>query len=294
MKLTHTVLALALLLISLPALAELPESKTDDKTFLWRMQRGGATVYLLGSVHAMKEDAYPLPSAMETAFDSVEKLVFEIDLDDLGSAAIQMLAAGTLDGEDTLEEIVGPATWTRLMVHVEKTSFPEGMFQRMKPWMAAVTITALAMTDAGYLPSAGIDTYFSRRAEEAGKERIALETVEFQVSLFADLTAEQSLAFLRYTLVDLETVIPELDELSAHWRAGNVAAVEALMAEGFDEFPELLDTMVTDRNRTWIAPIEELLAGESDAMVVVGALHLVGEEGVVNLLRKKGYTVEQK
>jgi len=117
--------------------------------------------------------------------------------------------------------------------------------------------------------------------------------VEFQVGLFADLTAEQSLAFLRYTLVDLETVVPELDKLLAHWRAGNVAAVEALMGEGFDDFPELLDKMVTDRNRAWMSPIEELLAGDSDAMVVVGALHLVGEDGIVNLLRKKGYTVER-
>jgi uncharacterized protein YbaP (TraB family) len=289
----RVLLTLALLLLALPVPAVAESGADQATTFLWRVHGDNATVYLLGSVHAMREDSYPLPPAMETAFDSVEKLVFEVDLDDLGSAAIQMLAAGTLDGEETLEEIVGPASWTRLMIHVEKTSFPSGMFQRMKPWMAAVTITALAMTEAGYLPSAGIDAYFSRRAEETGKERIALETVEFQVGLFAGLTAEQSLAFLRYTLVDLETVIPELDELLEHWRAGEVAAVEALMAEGFDEFPELLDTMVTDRNRTWMAPIEGLLAGDSDAMVVVGALHLVGEEGVVNLLRKKGYTVER-
>ena len=287
------VLMSAMLLLALPVSAS-PEPVVDEATtFMWRVQQEGATVYLLGSVHAMKEDAYPLPPAMETAFDSVEKLVFEVDLDDLGSAAIQMLAAGTLDGEETLEEIVGPATWTKLMIHVEKTSFPAGMFQRMKPWMAAVTITALAMSEAGYLPSAGVDAYFSRRAEEAGKERIALETVECQVGLFADLTAEQSLAFLRYSLIDLETVLPELDELSANWRAGKVAAVEALMAEGFDEFPELLDKMVIDRNRAWMLPIEELLAGESDAMVVVGALHLVGEEGLINLLRNRGYTVER-
>jgi uncharacterized protein YbaP (TraB family) len=163
----------------------------------------------------------------------------------------------------------------------------------MKPWMAAVTITALTLTEAGYLPSAGVDAYFSRRAEEAGKERIALETAEFQVGLFADLTLEQSLAFLRYTLADLETVIPELDELSAHWRAGRMEAVEVLMAEGFDEYPELLEKMVTDRNWAWMPLIEGLLAGDSDAMVVVGALHLVGEEGLINLLRKRGYTVDR-
>ena len=289
----RVILVLALLLLALPVLAA-PEPVADqDTTFMWRVQGRGATVYLLGSVHAMREDSYPLPTAMETAFESVEKVVFEVDLDDLNSAAIQMLAAGTLDGEGLLEEIVGPAIWAELVVQVETTGFPAAMFQRMKPWMAAVTITALAMTEAGYLPSAGVDAYFSRRAEEAGKERIALETAEFQVGLFADLTPEQSLAFLRYTLADLETVIPDLDELSANWRAGRVEAVEALMAEGFDEFPELLEKMVTDRNRAWMPPIVELLAGDSDAMVVVGALHLVGEEGLVNLLRKRGYTVDR-
>jgi len=293
MKLTHAVLALAITLLASPVLADSPASEGADKTFMWRVQGDGATVYLLGSVHVMREDSYPLPTAMEAAFDSVEKVVFEIDLDELDGAALQMLAAGTLDGERTLEEIVGPATWAELLVPIEKTGFPAAMFRRMKPWMAAVTITALALTEAGYLPSAGVDAYFSRRAEEAGKERIALETVEFQVSLFADLTAEQSLAFLRYTLADLETVIPELGELSAHWRAGRMEAVEVLMAEGFDDYPELLEKMVTNRNRAWMPLIEGLLAGDSDAMVVVGALHLVGEDGLVNLLRKRGYTVDR-
>ena len=289
----RVVLALAIALLTPPVLADSPASEGADKTFMWRVGGDNATVYLLGSVHAMKKDSYPLPSVIETAFDSVDTVVFEVDLDDLDSAAIQMLAAGTLDGEETLEAVVGPATWPALMVQVERTVLPAAMFRRMKPWMVALTITALAMTDAGYQPSAGVDAYFSRRADESGKERIALETVEFQVSLFADLTAEQSLAFLRYTLVDLKTVIPELDELSAHWRAGRVEAVEALMAEGFDEFPELLEKMVTDRNLAWMPPIEGLLAGDSDTMVVVGSLHLVGEDGLVNLLRKRGYTVER-
>jgi len=293
MNLRYRTLLLAVLLVTSPVLADSPTGEGADMTFMWRAQRGGATVYLLGSVHAMKEDSYPLPAVMETAFESVGKVVFEIDLEDLSSAAVQMLAAGTLDGEQTLEEVVEPAIWTELSIRIEKTGIPEAMFQRMKPWMAAVTITALAMTDAGYLQSAGVDAYFSSRTEEAGKERLALETVEFQVGLFADLTPEQSLAFLRYTLADLETVIPELDELSENWRAGRVPAVEALMAEGFDEFPELFEKLVTDRNRAWMPPIEELLAGNADAMVVVGALHLVGEEGLVNLLRKKGYTVER-
>jgi len=284
-----------LLAASVVLAASLPFAAEPDPgaPFMWRVRGGGATVYLLGSVHAMRQDSYPLPSLIENAFGSVEKVVFEIDLDELDAAALQMLAAGTLEGGRTLEEIVGPEMWNQLGAEVEKTGLPMAMFRGMKPWMAALTITALAMTDAGYLPSNGVDVHLFERAKEAGKERIALETVEFQVGLFADLTPEQSLAFLRYTLADLETVIPELDRLSADWRAGRVTAVEALLSEGFEGFPELYAKMVGDRNRAWMPMIEELLAGDADVMVVVVALHLVGEDGLVSLLRKKGYTVER-
>ncbi len=288
----RVILALAMLVLA-PVLVAAESGADQAKTFLWRVRGDNATVYLLGSVHYMKEDSYPLPAAMETAFDSVEKVAFEIDLDDMDSGALEMLAAGTLDGGQTLEEIVGPETWAELMIQVETTGIPTAIFKRMKPWMAAEIIATLAMNEAGYLPSAGVDAYFSRHAEEAGKERMALETVEFQIGLFADLTAEHSLAFLRYTLADLDTIIPELDKLLANWRAGRVEAVEALMVESFDGFPVLFEKLVTDRNLAWMPLIEGLLAGDSDAMVVVGALHLVGEEGLINLLRKRGYTVDR-
>ena len=220
-------------------------------------------------------------------------MVFEIDSDEMTAAAFQMLSAGTLSGGRTLASVIGPATWADFSARMRESGFDPAMCSSMKPWMAALTLTAFEMTSAGYLPSAGIDSYFSRRAEEAGKERMALETVAFQVSLFADLTEEQSLAFLTYTLADLETLIPELDQLSAYWRAGDVAPIEAYLLEGFEEFPDLFAKLVTNRNRAWLESIEEMLAGDSDAMVVAGAMHLVGEGGLVDLLRQGGHTVEQ-
>lgn len=294
MKLVRSVLALVFLLISMPAFAGTFNIGPSEKTFMWKVEKGGTTLYLLGSIHALKEDAYPLPSAIETAFDEAEVAVFEIDLDDMTKAAIKMMSAGTLEKGQKLEEVVGPETWSAFETHVEGLGFDAALYQGMKPWMAALTVAAFELTKHGYLATSGLDTHFSQRAVETGKKRLALETAEFQVSLFGDLSPEDSLAFLRYTLVDLDAMIPEMDALYRDWRIGNVNAVEQALLEGFAEFPDLAEKMVTDRNHAWMPLIEDLLAGDRDAIVVAGSAHLVGEQGVVNLLRAKGYTVEQQ
>ena len=286
-------LVLAVVVVATPLIVAAETGTEPGKTFMWRVERGGTTVYLLGSIHAMKEDSYPLPSIIEQAFAESEIVVFEVDADEMPAAAIQMLSAGTLAGGRTLESVVGPATWAKFSDRMREAGFDPKMCVSMKPWMAALTLTAFEMTSAGYLPSAGIDAYFSDRAKDAGKERMALETVDFQVGLFADLTDQQSLAFLTYTLLDLESLVPELDRLSAYWRDGDVAPIEEYLLDGLEEFPDLFAKLVTVRNRSWLASIEEMLAGDRDAMVVVGAMHLVGEGGLVQLLRERGHTVEQ-
>jgi len=294
MKQVFKAVALFVLLLSLPAFAGTFNIGPSEKTFMWKVEKSGTTLYLLGSIHALKEDAYPLPSAIEAAFDEAEIAVFEINLDDMTKAAIKMISAGTLEQGQKLEEIVGPETWSEFETHVGGLGFDAALYQGMKPWMAALTVAAFELTKHGYLATAGLDTYFSQRAVETAKERLALETAEFQVSLFADLSPEHSLAFLRYTLEDLDAMIPEMNGLYRDWRVGKVEAVEEALLEGFEEFPDLSKKMISDRNHAWMSQIEELLAGDRDTIVVVGSAHLVGEEGVVNLLRAKGYTVEQQ
>ena len=294
MKLIRMVMTLVALLLVLPALAMAGGGDEGGKTFMWKAECGGTAVYLLGSVHALKEDAYPLPPVIEAAFEAAEVVVFEVDLDEMSAAAIKMMVVGSLEQGRTLEGTVGPDTWAKFTARVREWGYQPEAFQGMKPWMAALTLTAFELTKHGYLATAGLDTYLSKRAEEAGKERQALETAEFQVGLFAGLTPEESLAFLNYTLEDLEVVIPEMEQLYLDWRAGRVEPVEEMLLEGFDEFPEIFQRIDVDRNRLWLPRVEELLAGDRDAMVVVGSLHLVGEQGLVALLRQQGYTVTQQ
>ncbi len=284
---TYTLLAVLL------AAAGLPAADGQGSVFMWRVQRGETTVHLLGSIHAMKPESYPLPPAIEVAFAAAEVVVFEVDLDEMNGAAFRMLAAGSLEGGRTLEQEIGPELWGRLAATVQGTGLAPAALQFMKPWMAALSVAGLELARAGYQPSAGLDLHLSRRASDDGKERRALETVEEQLGLFTGLSAEESVAFLRSTLDELETMVPLLDEVAASWRVGDVAPVENLLGSEFAELPALREKMVAARNRAWLERIEALLAGDRDALVVVGALHLVGPEGLVALLRGRGYTVSQ-
>jgi uncharacterized protein YbaP (TraB family) len=264
-----------------------------DRSFLWRVESPSTTVYLLGSVHLMQADAYPLSPAIEDAFDGARVLVFEVDLDQLTGAALKLLAAGSLPEDQHLRDVVPDQIWELVESRLVELGMDVAGVQGMRPWLLAVSITSSELARAGYAGTAGVDLHFFERAKADGKRTIALESIDDQVGFFAGLSPEEDAAFLRYTLDELDTIIPMVDELMANWRSGNVAEVEALLIDAYREFADLFRRLVSDRNRNWLPQIEELLAGDEPAMVVVGALHLVGEQGLLELLRQRGYRVEQ-
>jgi uncharacterized protein YbaP (TraB family) len=272
------------------------EAAADDQTgrsFLWRAHRGERSVYLLGSIHFMKSDAYPLSPAIERAYDAAGLVVFETDIEGLTRAAASLMAVGTLEGGTTLEDVISEELHTDVEERLEGLGMSIDAFGKMRPWMLALSLTSMELARAGYLGSEGIDAHFSARAERDGKTRRGLESIEEQVSLFAGLSAEDGEQFLRYTLGDLDSVIPLVDDLVRAWKRGDSDRLEELLVEGFDEYGAIFDRFVVRRNHRWMETVEELFRGESDAMVVVGALHLVGDEGLIGLLRAKGYEVEQ-
>jgi len=279
-------------LITLSSIACAADEK-GAKSFLWRATSGDRTVNLLGSIHFMKAGAYPLSPAIETAFEDAGVVVFETDIDQMGTAAVSMLAAGTLEGEETLKDVVSKGTFQEVSRRLDDLGMGIGAFTKMKPWMAAMALTSYELMNAGYLGSEGIDSYFSSRATADGKPQRGLETIEFQISLFVDMSAEESVEFLQYTLTDLDTMIPLVDEIVVAWKRGDSARIEDLLLEGFSDHEVLFDRLVTQRNLRWLPLIEELFRGDVDAMVVVGSLHLVGEQGLIELLKAKGYEVEQ-
>ena len=262
---------------------------------LWRVRSPTTTMYLVGSVHLLRPEAYPLAEEIETAFEVSSVAVFEVDLGAEGTAAAAFgaLAAGMLPEGTLLREVVFAETWKLAERRATEIGLDFAGMQGMRPWMVATTLALTELQGAGYSPTDGVDRYFYRRARDGGKTVQGLETIEFQLSLLAGLSKEQDEAFLLQTVRELDTVIPMVDELVEHWRNGRVEEVGALLVEGFLQFPELFKTMVSDRNARWLPRLEKLLAGTEPSFVVVGALHLVGDDGVIEMLRSRGYTVEQ-
>jgi hypothetical protein len=263
------------------------------RSFLWRAVLGDRSIYFLGSIHFMKGDAYPLSTAIENAYATSELVVFETDIEGLSRAATSLMAAGTFEGETTLADVISEELHADVAGRLEGVGMSIDGFERTRPWMLALSLTSMELMRAGYLGSEGIDAHFSARAKKDGKDRRGLESIEYQVSLFAELSNEDGESFLRYTLEDLDSVIPLVDDLVSAWKRGDAGRIEELLVEGFNEYEAVFNRFVVQRNHQWMTVVEELFRGKTDAMVVVGALHLVGEQGLVELLRAKGYEVEQ-
>lgn len=264
-----------------------------DRVFMWRVRSDTATVHLLGSIHAARPTLYPLDPAIQAAVDAARVVAFETDLGDLPSAAGEMLAAGTLEPGTRLPDLLSPETMAALEARLRASGLPVAGFDTMRPWLVALTLTSAELVRAGYGLESGIDQHLWRRAEDADVPRLALEPISDQIALFAELTPAESEAFLAMTLADLERLGPMLDELTERWQAGDAAHAADLLAESFEPFPRLYEAVVVERNRSWMPTIEELLAGRRDALVVVGALHLVGDHGLVEMLRDRGHDVRQ-
>ena len=278
-------------------LAAASAAQPADKHFLWSVRDAkGAEVYLLGSLHVLTPDFYPLSPAIEQAFDSSKVLVEEIDLDEAASPAAMLSLVGKAmytDGR-TLEQSVSAPTFADVQRRAEKAKLPLMVLQRMKPWMAAVALTVPMLQAAGFDAGLGIDKHFFDKAKTAGIERRALETMAYQLDRFDQLSPALQEAMLKATLADLDTQVANVRVIAEAWATGDTAAIERLLLADMFESPELHERLLVERNRNWIAHIDACLQQNAGCFVVVGAAHLVGPQGVPALLAQKGYAVTQR
>ena len=272
-------------------------AQTTRKHFLWKVDGpNGSVAFLLGSIHALTPDFYPLSPEIEKAFVASRTLVEEVDLDELSDPAQMMnaLAKAMLTEGRTLDQLIAPGTYADVKRRAEKAGLPLPAIQRMKPWLVALTLMAPTLEAAGFRPEFGVDRHFFDRARASGHKRIALETLAYQIDRFDQLSPALQEAMLKTTLDDLDTQIENVGELARVWAAGDVRGMEVLLLGAFLESPELYDRLLVERNRNWIPTVDSCLEQNQGCFIVVGAAHLVGPHGVPTLLEKKGYRVTQQ
>ena len=261
---------------------------------LWSLKGKSNTVHLLGSVHFLSETEQ-LPKALDDAYRGADVLLMEIDMDDLDPMEAQRitLELGMLPTGDSLEQQLGPQAWSMMVARAQELGIAPDILNRFQPWLAAMTLVQLQLMKMGLAPTAGVEQRFTARAVADKKPIHGLETVREQLSMLAGLPSKQQREFLLYSIEDAERMTQEVDALLSAWRRGDSEALAQLLAEGLEQYPDLYRPLTTERNRRWLGQVEALLDDREDYLVVVGTLHLVGKDSLIELLEAKGHRVVQ-
>ena len=266
-----------------------------DKTSVWKVSSDKGTVYLLGSIHMLTENDFPLPAAMTNAFAKSEVVVFEVDPDSLQSASVQMyILQNAMCGEGkTLRSELGDSVYALAAARAESLGVDLGPLAGFKPWFAALALTLAETQRLGFDPMLGVEMRFAKLAKDSGKTIESLETAQYQLGLFIDLSAGEQRDFLLHTLSQLSDIEGELTRIVAAWKAGSLEDLDRTLNKSYEDFPSIYERLVGRRNRQWVERIDALLESGKIHAVIVGVGHMPGREGLVELLSKKGYTVEQ-
>lgn len=265
---------------------------------LWKVSDGDNHVYLLGSFHALKPSDYPVAPAVDAAFADAELLAFEISPQEMHSPELpgKMMAAARLPAGQTLQQSLSEKSWSQLRQYTDRYGLPLEQYQRFEPWFISLLISLTEMRQLGYDSQQGLDQQLMARAAEAGKPSIGLETGDQQIAALDSMTPLEQQQALAEALDEASEFRVRIEKLHAAWRRGDEKALYDDMAADFrKEFPQLYRRVNVDRNQAWLPRIRQLLDGrkDEDALVVVGSLHLLGEDGLVAQLKAKGYRVER-
>ena len=266
-----------------------------QKNFLWRVRSKTTTVYLLGSLHFFKKEFYPLNKKIEEAFDQSRVLAVEANIVEKGNIDLQKIGEKAFYPEsDGLEKHVSAEAYDLVKKEAMKLGLPLDLLNRQRPWMLALTLEAIAIVKLGFDPRYGIDVHFLSKA--AGRRIVELEGLDYQINLLSALSDEEQESVLLMTLKGLQRYPEEADQLMQAWLSGDARGMDSIVTKditGAPRMSSIYDKLFSERNRNMVSKIEEFLNVEGTYFVVVGAGHLAGQKGMIEILREKGYLIDQ-
>jgi hypothetical protein len=249
----------------------------------------------MGSVHLLREEHFPLNRALEDAFTSAEVVVVETDESKTSQEQMgEMLRAkGVYEDGQTLEGNVSRETFDMVMSRASDIPDTFEDLNRIKPWLLTLMFAGIEGSKRGLEGAKGVDKYFLAKAKNVGKDVVALETVEEQLDFLAGVPAKLQQLDLVNALTSEQKGESKLEEIVNSWHSGNVSALEVLLLEYGQKYPDANEAIITKRNLNWRPHIESYMQSPRIHLVIVGAAHLVGEHGILQWLRQSGYSIEQ-
>lgn len=262
---------------------------------IWAVEKDGRTSWLVGSLHLLTADAYPLPPSMLEAFAAADTLIEEADPGELTSPEVtaQLMAKAFYPPGRSLQTELSPEAWRRVVDRAAKAGLPSAALDRMKPWMIAITLASLDLQRGGFDPALGIDKHFLDRARQVRKPVRMLEGALEQLSMLERLSPQMQEALVREALDGAETELSQMTRIAAAWKAGDLSVIERLLVDTVKDSPAIYQALIVERNRRWMPALTGCFA-TARCFVVVGAAHLAGPDGLVAALAAQGYRVRQQ
>ena len=270
-------------------------STADEPAMLWVAQGNQNSVYLLGSIHLLRPEDHPLPSNIELVYNDADVLVMELDMDDLDyvNVMVAFRELGVLEGETRLEDLLGEELHAQAQAAAEATEIPLDLLSQSEPWLAAMTVQEMLAMRVGFSGEFGVEQYLTEKALADGKPILGLETVSEQLGFLDGLPMLAQSEWLVHSLVDGLRIEMLVDQLVEAWRGGDIDYLERELLHEAKMSPELHDALLVQRNLNWIDRIVAYLDDDQNYLIVVGAAHLVGDDGVIKLLSERDVSVSQ-
>lgn len=270
-------------------------SSAIAESFVWKISKGSNQLFLGGTIHLLSKQDYPLPLEFELAYQQSQLLVFEIEPDLVNSSVAQQkfLEYALYTDGTTLSDVLDKPTYQSLNDYFDTRGLSIDGFKTMKPGMLSVVLTVLELQRLG-LAGQGVDEFFSEKSKKDNKEQLALETIDDQFRALTSLAAGNENDVIRYSIDEAKRISSVMQKIKSAWRKGDKQAlINVTLKPWLNRFPSLYDALLVQRNNRWLPQIESLLTTVEVEYVLVGALHLVGDDGLLTLLHDKGYKIER-
>jgi len=289
-------------LLASPAGSAAPSSQGNSDTgqehqhLLWRVtSQQGSTAYVLGSMHMGTKDL-SLDNCVRRIFQESKVLVTEVDMDKLLNplTALSMLGRMMLPEGKTLDQVISPVTYAELTRYAQGLGLSMENLRKMKPWAVCTTLGTTKLKQSGFSEKDGIDYQVLLAAKEMQKTHKGLEAINDQIDILDRMSPAEQEKMLQEGLKELDSGVVQMAAMVQAWKSGDVSVFEKKALPSLQKNPETYRRLIVERNQNWVRPVEECLQKNEDCFIVVGATHLVGADGLPELLRKKGYTVERQ
>ncbi|QUX91312.1 TraB/GumN family protein [Marinomonas sp. A3A] len=260
---------------------------------VWKVTSGTNTLYIGGTIHLLTPQDYPLPKAYEKAYQAADKIIFETNMETIGSPTFKQQMQAELSYSDgtTIDQVISPETCQSLKIYLNARQIPFTAIQHLKPSALAISLSMIELKHLGFT-SEGVDQFYAQKAQQDQKTKGWLEEPEAQVEMLSNLNSQDSNDVINYTLSDIKDMPKTMNDLRESWRKGDMEAMADIELKDFkQDYPEVYHSLLVERNDLWMPQIEDMLKDSDVEFIMVGAMHLAGPDSILAKLKAGGYEV---